>query len=52
MLDEDEGIFFKINMKQGLKILSQIVSKDELKSTYMDLIGIESFMNLKRNMKI
>ena len=52
ILDKDESIFFKISMEDALKVLSKLIPKDSLKSTYSDLISGKNFKDLRNRFKV
>lgn len=52
ILNEDEAVFFKIQMEDALKILSKLVSEGDLKETYLKLISADEFKRLKDCHKI
>ena len=46
LFQEGESIFFKLKMEDSLKILQQILNKDDAMKVYLEFISPNSYSNL------
>ena len=49
LFDQHESLFFEIQMDDALKLLGKLVPEDEVQETYKKLIGVDSYLYLRRN---
>ena len=52
LLEKEPALFFKTDMQNCLKILSQILPEDEAREAYKSLISPNEFIRLRNKMMI
>ena len=51
LLEKYESLFFQISMDDAVKILSKLISKEEIKNVYAELISAENYKILREKNK-
>ena len=50
-MEKYESLFFQISMDDAVKILSKLISKEEIKNVYAELISAENYKILREKNK-
>lgn len=52
ILENDEAVFFKLPMSTSYKILINLVGKDKIEDTYLELISSNNYKKLRDEFKL